>query len=311
MDFIEKLRVFTAVADQQSFSRAAETLAMHRPRVTNAVTELEKEVGARLFHRTTRKTTLTREGTAFYDQARASLTAVGDARNFFAGGSAVPRGRVRADMSNSVARSTIIPRLHEFQAACPEVDVVLGVSDHSVDLITAGVDCVLRLGQLGTTSMVSRLIRRVPMVVCASPDYLARHGTPHSIEELKAHKGVVYFYSKDQRAKEWQYLVDGTMTSLRMPAAVMANDHESYVSCAVHSLGIAQTPEIGIREQLAAGTLVPILGTVDWGTMPLTLMYPARAHLPLQVRAFMDWAISLFEEPAPMAARQRRRSTRS
>jgi LysR family transcriptional regulator for bpeEF and oprC len=304
MDFIDKLRVFTAVADHQSFARASEALAMYRPRVTNAVTELEKEVGARLLHRTTRKTTLTREGTAFYDQARATLTAVGDARGFFDGGNAIPKGRVRADMSNSIARSTIIPRLHEFQAAYPEVDVVLGVSDQQVDLIAEGVDCVLRLGQLGNTSMVSRILSKVPRMVCASPAYLARHGTPRTVEELKTHKAVTYFYGRDQRVRDWQYFVEGEAVALRLPAAVQVNDHEGYVSCALHGLGVAQLQEIGIREQLQAGTLVQILDTVDWGTMPLTLMYPARAHVPLQVRVFMDWTVSLFESaPAARPAR--------
>lgn len=298
MDFIEKLRVFTAVADHQSFARASDALSLYRPRVTNAVTELEKEVGARLLHRTTRKTTLTREGAAFYDQARATLAAVGDARSFFDGGNARPKGRVRADMSNSIARSTIIPRLHEFQAAYPEVEVMLGVSDQQVDLIAEGVDCVLRLGQLGTTSMVSRTLCKVPRVVCAAPAYLARHGTPRTVEELKTHKAVTYFYGRDQRVREWQYFVDGVPASLRLPAAVLVNDHEGYVSCAINGLGVAQMQEIGIRDPLGAGALVQILASVDWGAMPLTLLYPARTHVPLQVRAFMDWTISLFDSAA-------------
>lgn len=295
MDFIEKLKVFTAVADHQSFARASEALAMYRPRVTSAVTELEKEVGARLFHRTTRKTMLTREGTAFYDQARAALTAVGDARNFFDGGSAIPKGRVRADMSNSIARSTIIPRLRQFKAAYPDVEVVLGVSDQQVDLIAEGVDCVLRLGQLGTTSMVSRVVSKVQMLTCAAPSYLSRNGEPRTLEELKQHQAVVYFYGKDQKAMDWQYIVKGVPTSVRMTPAVLVNDHEAYVSCAVDGLGVAQMPRIGVEEKLNSGELTPILEAFDAGTMPLSLLYPARAHLPLQVRAFMDWAISVFE----------------
>lgn len=298
MDFIDKLRVFTAVADHQSFARASAALSMYRPRVTNAVTELEKEVGARLLHRTTRKTTLTREGAAFYEQARATLTAVGDARSFFDGGNATPKGRVRADMSNSIARSTIIPRLHEFQAVYPEIEVMLGVSDQQVDLVAEGIDCVLRLGQLGTTSMVSRTLCQVPRVMCAAPSYLARHGTPRTVEELKSHKAVTYFYGRGQRIRDWQYFVDGVATSLRLPAAVLVNDHEGYASCTVHGLGVAQMPEIGIRDPLNAGTLVQILESVDWGSMPLTLLYPARTHVPLQVRAFMDWTISLFDSAA-------------
>lgn len=295
MEFIDKLRVFIAVADQQSFARASEALGMYRPRVSSAVTALEKEVGARLFHRTTRKTTLTREGTAFYDQARATLTAVGDARNFFDGGSSIPKGRVRVDMSNSIARSTIIPRLRQFKEAYPDVDVILGVSDQQADLITEGIDCVLRLGQLGTTSMVSRVVSRVRVITCAAPGYLARNGEPQTLEELKQHQAVMYFHGKDRRVMDWQYVVDGIPTTVRMPSSVLVNDHEAYVSCAVNGLGVAQMPEIGIREQLSTGALVPILQKFDGGERPLSLLYPARTHLPLQVRAFMDWVISVFE----------------
>lgn len=297
MDFVEKLRVFVAVAEQQSLARAAESLQLHRPRVTNAVTELEKVVGARLLHRTTRKTTLTREGAAFYDQARATLTAVSDARNFFDGGSAVPKGRVRVDMSNSIARSTVIPRLHEFKAAYPDVEVVLGVSDQQVDLVAEGVDCVLRLGQLGTTSMVSRLVGHVQMVTCASPSYLAAHGTPRTLEDLKGHRAVVYFHGKDRRVMDWEYVVGGIATSIRMSPAVLVNDHEAYVSCAVNGLGVAQMPKIGVQDRLLRNELVSFLESFEGATMPLSLLYPARKHLPLQVRAFMDWAISIFEAP--------------
>lgn len=94
---------------------------------------------------------------------------------------------------------------------------------------------------------------------------------------------------------DWEYVENGVTTLIRMPPAVLVNDHEAYVSCAVNGLGVAQMPKIGVQDRLAAGELVPFLESFEGATMPLSLLYPARKHLPLQTRAFMDWAVSIFD----------------
>ncbi|MDR2331213.1 MAG: LysR family transcriptional regulator [Comamonas sp.] len=294
MDFIQKLQVFKAVAELQSFARASESLKLTRPSVTIAMNELEKEVGVRLLHRTTRKTTITAEGAVYLEQVLLTLNAVGDARSFFGGASAEPSGKLRIDMSNSIAKSVVIPGIREFQKLYPKVEVTLGVSDQQVDLVAEGVDCVLRLGELAPTSLVSRTILRIPFVICASPAYLQEHGAPKTLDDLQDHLGVVYFHGKERKVREWQFSVAGKMRSIRMRPAIMTNDHESYVACAVNGLGIAQIATIGIREELATGRLVPVLTGVDAGHLPMSILYPARKHLPPKVRAFVEWITSQF-----------------
>lgn len=299
MDFVQKLQVFTAVAEHQSFARAAESLRLTRPSVTIALNELEREIGVRLLHRTTRRTTLTAEGAAYLEQAMLTLNVVGETRSYFGGSHAEPKGKLRVDMSNSIARTMVIPRIKEFRALYPKVDLALGVSDQQVDLIAEGVDCVLRIGELPSTSLVSRLVYRIPIIICASPAYLLEHGAPQTLDDLKNHLGVVYFHGRDRKVKEWQFTCAGKVHSVRMTPALMVNDHDAYVSCAVNGLGLALIGRIGIEAHLAAGTLVPVLSNLDAGHMPISILYPARKHLPSKVTAFVDWTMSIFAEYAP------------
>ncbi|MFJ4145292.1 LysR family transcriptional regulator [Pseudomonas sp. NPDC089734] len=296
MDFAEKLQVFTTVAELQSFARAAQALGLARPSVTVAINELEKEVGARLLHRTTRRTTLTSEGKAYYEQAALTLNAVGEARNFFGGGLSEPKGRLRVDMSNSLAKSMIIPNISAFKEAYPQVEVILGVSDQQVDLIAEGVDCVLRIGEPSPTSLVSRTIYRDPFIICASPDYIKTHGAPMCLDDLKNHLGIVYFYGRERKTKEWVFNVNGKPQSIRMRPALQVNNHDAYVACAVNGLGLAHVPLIGVQKELAAGSLVQVLAAEDAGHTPISVMYPARKYLPIKVRVFIDWVIAVFQQ---------------
>ncbi|WP_192564446.1 LysR family transcriptional regulator [Pseudomonas gozinkensis] len=298
MDFIQKLEVFTAVVEYESFARAAESLRLTRPSVTIAVNELEKEVGVRLLHRTTRRTTLTGDGRVYLDQARLTLNAVNEARSFFSANIAEPSGKLRVDMSNSIARSVIIPRISDFLALYPKVELALGVSDHQVDLVAEAVDCVLRVGDLASTSLVSRLVHRTPTVTCASPAYLQKHGTPQTLNDLENHVGILYFHGRNRKVKEWQFTSEGKSQSVRIKPALMTNDHDAYVDCALKGLGLAQIGRMGIQTELAAGHLIPVLSHLDSGTMPVTILYPARNHLPPKVRAFIDWTMSTFADYA-------------
>ncbi len=168
MDFVQKLRIFVAVADNGSFARAAAALRMARPSVTNAVSALEASIGARLLHRTTRRSSLTGEGELFYERAAQILADVAGAQNLFGSSRQAPKGRLRVDIPVALARPFIIPRLPEFIERYSDIEIVLGVSDQPVDLLAEGVDCVVRLGELSVSSMVSRVVAHVPMVLCAA-----------------------------------------------------------------------------------------------------------------------------------------------
>lgn len=300
MDLLQQLRIFVTVAERGSFARSAEALVLARPRVTNAVAMLEREMGVRLFHRTTRRTTLTGEGELLYDHA---LQLLGDAdrtRNLFGGSEHSPRGRLRVDVPVALARSMIVPRLAEFKYAYPSIEIVLGVSDQSADLIAEGIDCVIRIGDLPVSSMISRLIGRINLIACGSPAYLKSKGIPAAISDLSDHEAVVYFSGRGRRPVDWKLVEDGVERTIRMRPAMFVNDSEAFVACAIAGLGLIQVPHMTIAEHIKTGALTQVLTRFSAVTRPVSVLYPSRQYLTPQVRAFIDWSVSLLDPERPI-----------
>lgn len=293
MDFAQQLRIFVAVAENGSFSRAAEALRMARPGVTNAINALEGDLGARLLQRTTRRTSLTAEGEQFYEKAVRLLAEIADARNLFGGSVIAPRGRLRVDIPVALAKPLVIDRIPEFKRLYPDVDVILGVSDQPVDLIADGVDCVLRIGELAPTSMIARKIAAITMVVCGSPAYLAEHGTPETIEDLRHHQAVNYFSGRGHRPIAWSMPGDTGLPQFTLRSGIMVNDTGAFVACALNGLGLIQVPGLVVAEQLASRALVEVVPEMRSIRWPLSIMYPNRQYLAPQVRAFIDWMVCL------------------
>jgi LysR family transcriptional regulator for bpeEF and oprC len=294
MDFIQQLRIFVAVADHGSFARGAEALRLARPSVTNAIVALEDTVGACLLHRTTRRASLTGEGEVFYERATQVLADAAETRNLFGGSSEKPRGRLRIDIPVALAKSLIIPGLAEFNATFPDVDIVLGVSDQPADLLADGIDCVLRLGELAVTSMVSRVVAHVALVTCASPAYFSAWGMPKTIDDLASHKAIIYFSGRGRHRMDWHFLEGEDERTIRMKPAILVNDSEALVSCALEGMGMIQALGVNVEEHLATGRLVVALSELKALRRPVSIMYPARQHLAPQVRAFIDWITDLF-----------------
>jgi LysR family transcriptional regulator for bpeEF and oprC len=293
VDFLQQLRVFVAVAENRSFTRAAEALRATRPTVTNAVNELEESIGARLLHRTTRQTSLTSEGRLFYDRSVAILNEVGQARNLFGGVGDAPKGRLRVDIPVAIAKPLIIPNLPDFQAKYPDIDLILGVSDQPVDLIAEGVDCVLRIGDLPVSSLVGRVLAKMAMLICASPVYLDRFGIPETVEDLRGHLAVNYFSGRGHIAIPWRLPRGTDECELRLETGILVNDTEAFIACALAGMGLIQVPGCVVKDYLNSGELVRVLPKLRPVHRPLSIMFPAREHLAPQVRVFIDWAKSI------------------
>lgn len=172
-------RIFTRVVDAAGFTRAADTLGLPRSSVSAAVAELEGRVGARLLNRTTHKVAPTQDGAAFYERCLRVIADVEETEGLFRQ-TAQPSGRLRVDVPGRIGRLILAPALPSFLEAYPEIDIELGVTDRAVDLVGEGVDCVLRVGPLGDSGLIARTIGTLPLINVASPDYLARHGSPEN-----------------------------------------------------------------------------------------------------------------------------------
>ncbi|WP_028885610.1 LysR family transcriptional regulator [Teredinibacter turnerae] len=293
MDFIRQLQIFVTVAEMGNFTRAAESLHMARPGVTKAIAELEKNVGVRLLQRTTRRTNLTGEGEALYTKATQLLRDVNATQNLFGGSKERPSGRLRIDIPVALAKSLVIPALPGFRSLYPDISVILGVNDQPIDLIAKSVDCVLRLGQLTASSMIGRQIATIKMVVCASPEYLARKGTPRSIEALNEHLTINYFSGQKHTPLAWFFKRNQKIEEILLPSSLMANDAEAVVACALNHMGLIQVPGILVAEELHRGALVQVLEEFSRIELPLSIMYPNRQYLAPQVRTFINWVIDI------------------
>lgn len=293
MDFTQKLGIFVAVAEAGGFARAAEAKGLSRPSVTNAVAALEAELGARLFQRTTRRTTLTPEGEALFDRAVQLLADVAETRELFTPSERAPRGRLRVDVPVSLARPVIIPRLAAFTARHPGVELVLGVGDADTDLVAEGVDCVLRLGELPASSLVGRVVGQARMVTCAAPAYLERYGTPAGPDELAGHRAVNFFSGRTRQAMPFAFSVGPDRRRVKLPSGVMVNNADTYVDCALEGLGLIQPLRVSVASHLETGRLVEVLPELPPPPKPVAILYPHRRHVPLQVRAFIAWVENL------------------
>lgn len=295
------LRIFTRVAELQSFTRAAESLGITNARASTAVRDLEAELGVRLLHRTTRRVSLTNDGQTAFERCRNLLADMEELTALFRS-EATLTGRLRVDMPSGIARNQVLPNLPAFLDAHPGLEIELSSTDRFVDVVREGFDCVLRIGTVADSSLVARPLGRFPVVNAASPGYLARRGTPTGPEDLPRHRLVQYVGSFGQRDPGFEYLDGGVLRTIPMPGAITVNNAEAYQHACLAGLGIVQAPRIGIVHRFEEGSLVPILPALAPPSMPVTLLYPHRRHLPRRVAVFMDWIASLVRphlEPAP------------
>lgn len=295
MDRIDLFRIFVRIVECGSFTRAADTLGLPRSSVSAAVRELEDRLGARLLNRTTRKVSPTRDGALFHERCRRLIAEVEEAEGLFRDSASGPSGRLRIDVPGRIGRLIIAPALPDFLARYPDIAIDLGVTDRAVDLVGDSVDCVLRVGPLGDSSLIARSIGELRLINVASPAYLAAHGTPRMPEELAdGHLAVNYASPSSGRVEDWEWR-DGAsvLRSLALPARVTVNSAEAYIACCLAGLGLIQIPAYDVKAHLAAGELIEVLPEHRADAMPMTLLYPHREHLPRRVQVFADWLEAL------------------
>ena len=296
MDQIQAMRIFVRVVEAGTFTRAADSLSLPKASVTKHVQALEARLRVKLLNRTTRRVTVTADGAAYYDRTVRLLTDLDDIEASMTNARANPLGRLRVDVGTSVAQLLIIPHLAEFQARYPDIQLDLGVSDRPVDLIGDNVDCVIRGGALSDQSLVARRIGNLEFITVASPDYLARKGTPvHPLEVEEKHSSLLYFSPQSGRHYPLEFRKGTESIDIHGPYQVSVNEANAYVSAAVQGLGIAQITSFQAQRHLQSGALVQLLPEWTQPLLPVYVVYPPNRHLSAKVRAFVDWAAELFQ----------------
>ncbi len=300
MDRLQAMQVFARVVEANSFSKAADSLALPPSSVTRAVKELENYLGVRLLQRTTRHLSLTPDGSLYYDHCRRLLAEIEAVEASFPGSAGRPRGRLRVDMTPSFARLFVLPAIRTFQDAYPEVELTLTLGDRTVDLVQEGVDCVVRAGvPRDSATLVARRIAGFEWVICAAPAYLERYGEPRSLEDLRQHRAVGFLSGRSGRRTHWSLVVDGEEYAPHLREDITVDDTDAYVACGLEGLGLIRAASYMVVPHLRSGRLRRVLPELKAPTVPLSLMYPQNRHLSPTVRAFADWIGGLMRAVEP------------
>jgi len=298
MDRVAGMAVFTKVVATGSFSAAARELRVSQASVTKQIKELEGWLGARLLNRTTRRLSLTEVGAGFYERSTRILEAVAEARSAAGALQTAPRGRLRINAPVSFGLLHLAPAVTEFLNVYPDVSIEMLVNDRVVDLLEGEFDVGVRIGRLGDSSLIARRIAPVRLVICAAPEYLARHAVPQTPEDLASHNCLEYTYFESRG--EW-HLRDPTGADIVVPVSgrYLANNADVLRSTALAGGGIILVPTFLIGDDLRAGRLVRLLSNYPPPEQALHALYPPGRHLSAKVRTFVDFLVVRFGgEPA-------------
>jgi DNA-binding transcriptional LysR family regulator len=289
MDRISDLRTFVRLAETLSFSRTATAMGVARASVGRTVERLEADLDTRLVQRTTRSVALTPNGELLRERALDIIVRADELAAMFAESSG-PRGVLRVSVPTRMGRRLFVPALPAFLIRHPEIELDLSTTDRPVDLVREGVDCAVRVGEQLVSGLVSRRIGMLRMVNVASPAYLAAHGTPHTLQDLRHHRAVGYVSPRDCRDHGWEWVENRRARTTRVPSSVRVNNAELYIAAALAGLGMIQVPAYDVTHLLSAGKLVEVLPNLPAEPMPVALVSPDRPSLVPTVAAFADWA---------------------
>jgi DNA-binding transcriptional LysR family regulator len=277
--------VFTKVVETRSFTGAAEQLGLPKSTVSRKLAQLEERLGVRLVQRTTRKLALTDIGQAYYERCARIVADLAAAEQLVTDMQATPRGRVRVTAPVDLSTRYLGAIVADFLAVHADVSVEIEAADRVVDLIEEGYDVGVRFGSLPESTLIARRLCEISAVLCATPAYLARRGTPTSIEELDEHDHVLF--TPSARIQSWTLLHGETSYEFGRPARFASNNVGAVREAALAGAGIALLTDFMVAADIAEGTLVPLL---DWHGKPIDVhaVYPARQNLPPRLTLFLD-----------------------
>lgn len=290
MTNLADLEIFTRVAASGSMSSAGRELGLQPAIISKRIKRLEERLGTRLFQRTTRQISLTEAGEGFHKRVVAALAGLEEAEAFVSGRSGEVRGRLKISAPTSFGRMHVAPHLKAFFDLYPEIRVQLILTDEFQDIVAEGFDLAIRIAELDDSSLVARKLAPVKRVLCATPDYVARHGMPAEIADLDRHICI-----PAHNNAHWHLTGPDGAVVLKPEGPLLTNSSEVVRETVLAGLGIALRSSWDIGPELKAGQLVRVLpaweGSANVG---LYAVYPSRQFLPAKVRAFIDFLAGLY-----------------
>jgi DNA-binding transcriptional LysR family regulator len=298
MDTLVSMEIFAKVAEARSFAEAARQLRLSPSMVTKHVQALECRVGARLINRNSRQSHLTEAGTLYWQHCRTLLSQLRQIEDEAGALGRLPRGRLRLTAPPDFGAMELEPAVLDFMTRYPEISIDLDLTSRFIDLMKEEFDLAIRIteGPLGGNALVARRIASSRLVLCASPDYLRRHGRPAEPAELAEHLGLIY--AGTTWGNEWPFLRAGEAHTARIPARLQTNNNQLLCEAACKGMGIAIQPTFNVCDRIRSGELELLLEDWHVGELAIHVVFPHRQFLPAKVRVFIDFLAERFRAGA-------------
>lgn len=292
MDKFQEMQAFVAVVDAGSFVRAADALDISKTAVSRLVGDLEARLGTRLLHRTTRKLSLTPEGEVFHERCRQVLDDVNEAEAELTARSGEAVGRLRINVPVTFGLLHLAPLWPAFMEMHPRVELDITLADRVVDLVDEGHDLAVRIARLQPSSLVSRQLSSTRLVLCASPEYLRRHGTPVHPSELAQH--AVIAYTLLSMGDHWEFEGPQGPVGVTVSPQMRTNSGDTCCAAALQHRGLVLQPTFLVGPHLASGALLEVLPQYRSIELGVFAVYPSRKHLTPKVRVLIDFLVGAF-----------------
>ncbi|MCW8884548.1 MAG: LysR family transcriptional regulator [Motiliproteus sp.] len=287
MDELKRIGVFTRVVEAKSFSEAARQLGVAKSAVSKQVSLLEKEVGVRLMNRSTRKLSLTEAGQIYYQHCVEIVGRAEIALNELRQYQHQPTGTLRVASPVAFGVTNLVPVVKDLRCTYPQLKIDLLLEDRVINMVEEGVDLSIRIGWLEESNLVARKLGESPMVVVASPDYLARCGTPTTPEQLSEHQWLSL--SLLSAPLRWNFRSKQGEHRVQMQSFLKTNSADALLSMAIEGLGVTVVSKFMICKALQQGQLVTLLDNYQLDPVGVYAVYPHRGHMPPKIRVFLDF----------------------
>lgn len=273
---------FVAVAETQSFSKAARNLSISTAQVSRQVTALEKRLQVKLFYRTTRKVSLTQEAQGYYQHCRQLLDGLDSAEQAITNLQSHPQGIIKLTAPVTYGEQKILPLVNDFVQLYSQVEVVTELSNNRVDLIDSGFDLAIRLGQLPDSSLIAKRLSQRANYVCASPDYVQKKGQVSALSELKEHNCLL------GTREHWRFTVQGKEKNIKVTGNLRCNSGSGLVDAALKGIGMVQLSDYYVQPYLKTGQLVTVLDQFREPEEDIWAVYPQTRYLSPKIRLFIE-----------------------
>jgi DNA-binding transcriptional LysR family regulator len=293
MNELTQIKSFVALVESGSISKAAERMDIAVSAVSRRLKELESSLGVQLVQRTTRKMHITEAGEKFYRRCGRLLDDLEEAKHEASNTATALSGTLRIATPLSFGVAHLSPAIAAFMHLHPQIKIEMDMSDRRVDLVEEGLDLAIRVGALEDSSLMARKLASVRHVVCASPDFLNRHGIPRTPQDLSTLPALCY--GNHSQPGTWHYHdKDGKPGQVKVPMRMRANNGDALVEAAIAGLGVLCEPSFIAHGSVERGVLTPLLTDYQWYSMNIFAVYPQTKHMPTRVRAFIDFLVASF-----------------